>query len=135
MIAAEAARLGINRRTFTDDEIVERGMLALLNEGARILEEGIAASAEDIDVIWCNGYGYPRWRGGPMFYGESLGLPRAVERIQAIASQPGLDYWSVAPLLKGLAASGQSFATVGRPASLGPAHSDMPSPNSVLGSR
>jgi 3-hydroxyacyl-CoA dehydrogenase len=110
LISDEAARLAIQRRTFTDDEIVERGMLALVNEGARILDEGIADSAADIDAIWCNGYGYPRWRGGPMFYGEMLGLAHVVERIHAIAAQPGFDYWQVAPLLERLASSRQSLA-------------------------
>jgi 3-hydroxyacyl-CoA dehydrogenase len=110
LIATESARQGIARRSFTDEEIVERGMLALINEGARILEEGIASSGADIDAIWCNGYGYPRWRGGPMFYADTLGLTAVVERTRAIAAQPGLGYWQVAPLLQRLAEDGASLA-------------------------
>jgi 3-hydroxyacyl-CoA dehydrogenase len=110
LIAAESARLGIVRRPFTDAEIVERGMLALINEGARILEEGIATSGADIDAIWCNGYGFPRYRGGPMFYADTLGLQHVTDRTRAIALQPGLEYWQVAPLLERFAAGGQSLA-------------------------
>jgi 3-hydroxyacyl-CoA dehydrogenase len=110
LIAAESARLGIARRVFDDAEIVARGMLALINEGARILEEGIATSGADIDAIWCNGYGYPRFRGGPMFYADTLGLQNVVERTRGIAAQPGLEYWRVAPLLERLAVAGGSLA-------------------------
>jgi 3-hydroxyacyl-CoA dehydrogenase len=113
MIVAEATRLGVARRAFSDDEIVERGMLALANEGARILAEGVATSGADIDAIWCNGYGYPRWRGGPMFYADTVGLPVVLEKIRAIAAQPGLEYWRPAPLLEQLAASGGSLAAYG----------------------
>jgi len=87
MIAAEAQRLGVTRRSFSDAEIVERCMLALVNEGARILQEGIARSAEDIDVIWCNGYGYPRFRGGPIFYAQSLGIQKVVRSLKIILAQ------------------------------------------------
>lgn len=92
-------------------------MLALANEGARILGEGIAATGADIDAIWCNGYGYPRWRGGPMFYADTLGLPAVLTKIRNLAAQPGLDYWQAAPLLEKLAASGGSLASYGAGAS------------------
>jgi len=110
LIAAESARLGIARRAFNDAEIVERGMYALANEGARILQEGIAASAGDIDAIWCNGYGYPRWRGGPMFYADSVGLTAVKRKIEEFGARPGFDYWQVAPLLAQLAKDGRRFA-------------------------
>jgi 3-hydroxyacyl-CoA dehydrogenase len=72
LIRAEGRRLGIEQREISDREIVERCIGALINEGRRLLEEGIAASPDDIDVIWCNGYGFPRTRGGPMFYAKTL---------------------------------------------------------------
>jgi 3-hydroxyacyl-CoA dehydrogenase len=71
LIRAEAERLGIAQRTHSDREIVARCIQALIEEGAKLLEEGVAASAADIDVIWCNGYGFPRPRGGPMFYAKT----------------------------------------------------------------
>lgn len=101
MIRAEAGRLGIVQRDITDAEIVERCILALVNEGAKLLEEGIAASPADIDVIWCNGYGFPRTRGGPMFYADTIGL-RAVCEL-------GAKYWTPAPLLVRLAEEGRTF--------------------------
>jgi 3-hydroxyacyl-CoA dehydrogenase len=109
LIRAEAARLGVAERAVGEAEIVERCMLALVNEGARILDEGIAARSADIDVIWCNGYGYPRYRGGPMFYADTLGLARVVERIGHYAVTLGDRYWRPAALLERLARSGGSF--------------------------
>jgi 3-hydroxyacyl-CoA dehydrogenase len=109
MIAAESARLGIERRTITDEEIVERCQLALINEGASILEQGFAASPGDIDVIWCNGYGYPRYRGGPMFYADTLGTAVVLEGIRRFERALGPQYWTPAPLLQELAASGATF--------------------------
>ena len=100
--------LGIAPREFGDAEIVERCMLALINEGARILEEGIATRSADIDVIWCNGYGYPRHRGGPMFYADTLGPARVCERIGHYAQRLGPRYWQPAGLLERLARCGGS---------------------------
>ena len=110
IIADEAARLGIVRRPFDEDEIVARGMYALANEGARILEEGIAQTAADIDAIWCNGYGFPRWRGGPMVHADTVGLPVVKQAIERFAARPGFAYWQVAPLLARLADEGKRFA-------------------------
>jgi 3-hydroxyacyl-CoA dehydrogenase len=110
MIAAEAQRLGVTQRAFTDEEIVERCMLGLINEGAKILGEGIAASPGDIDAIWCNGYGYPRFRGGPMFYADTWGLGNVLAAIRRYAASQGELYWTPAPLIVELAAKGQSFA-------------------------
>jgi 3-hydroxyacyl-CoA dehydrogenase len=109
LIRAEAARLGIARREIGDQEIVERCMLALINEGARILDEGIAARSGDIDVVWCNGYGYPRQRGGPMFYADTLGLPHVLDRIGHYGATLGSRYWQPAGLLERLVRAGGSF--------------------------
>ena len=97
-------------RASTDEEIVDRCILALINEGARLIDAGIARSAVDIDVIWCNGYGFPRERGGPMFYADTLGLAQVLERIHGYAQTLDARYWQAATLLERLAASGGSFA-------------------------
>ena len=110
LIAAEAQRLGVVPRASTDEEIVDRCILALINEGARLIDAGIARSAVDIDVIWCNGYGFPRERGGPMFYADTLGLAQVLERIHGYAQTLDARYWQAATLLERLAASGGSFA-------------------------
>ena len=109
IIRAEAARLGVAQRRITDEEIVERCVLALVNEGARILGEGLALRSSDIDVIWALGYGFPRHRGGPMFYADSQGLSAVRESIRGLADKHGTEYWQVAPLLEQLANAGGSF--------------------------
>jgi 3-hydroxyacyl-CoA dehydrogenase len=110
LIRAEADRLGVKLRPVPDDEVVERCILALVNEGAKILEEGIAASPADIDVIWCNGYGFPRHRGGPMFHADTIGMRAVLNAIRAIAKRAGERYWSPAPLIAALAKQQSSFA-------------------------
>jgi 3-hydroxyacyl-CoA dehydrogenase len=115
LIAAEAARLGVRRRTVSDEEIRERCIFALINEGAQILQEGIAAAASDIDAIWCNGYGFPRFRGGPMFYADTLGLPAVLAAIERLAADHGQQYWTAAPLLRRLVVEGRTFDNL-RPA-------------------
>src|SRR5687767_2831122 len=90
--AEEAAKRGITRRTIEDDEIIARIMTALANEGARVLEEGYATRASDIDAVYCYGFGYPRHVGGPMFYADSEGLPKVLERVKKYRAQFG-DYW------------------------------------------
>jgi 3-hydroxyacyl-CoA dehydrogenase len=110
LIRVEADRLGIERRDIDPGEIVTRCILALVNEGARILEAGIAESPDDIDVIWCNGYGFPRHRGGPMFYADTVGLAGVVDAIRALAREHGERYWEPAGLLARLAAEDASFA-------------------------
>ena len=110
LVRAEAARLGVKQRAVEPGEIVSRCILALINEGARILEEGIAASPGDIDVIWCNGYGFPRHRGGPMFYADTLGLDAVVEAIRGLAKSQGKRYWTPAALLVTLAGEGRTLA-------------------------
>lgn len=109
---AEAQRLGVTPREITDQEIVERCIYALVNEGAYILQEGAAGCAADIDVIWVNGYGFPRSRGGPMFYADAVGLPQVVESMRRLAETVGSQYWTPAPLLEDLASTGDSFASL-----------------------
>ena len=110
LIRAEAGKLGVVQREIAATEIVERCIYALVNEGARILEEGIAASPADIDVIWCNGYGFPRHRGGPMFHADTVGLGAVVEAMRRYADEQGPKYWTPAPLLASLAEQESTFA-------------------------
>jgi 3-hydroxyacyl-CoA dehydrogenase len=83
-------------------------MYALANEGAKILAEGIALRASDIDLVYVNGYGYPAWRGGPMFYADTVGLPAVAERVRAFHAAHG-DWWTPAPLLLERAAANRIF--------------------------
>ena len=105
-----AAQHGIARRIVSDQEIEQRCVLSLINVGADILEEGLAYRSSDIDVIWTSGYGFPRWRGGPMFYADSLGLDRVVELIRALEPTGGGEYWRLSRLLLSLASRGATFA-------------------------
>jgi 3-hydroxyacyl-CoA dehydrogenase len=108
-LAAEAAaKRGIARRKIDDDEILARVTTALANEGARVLEDGFAIRAGDIDVIYCYGFGFPRHRGGPMFYAETIGLNTVLSRVHEYSARFG-DYWEPAPLLERLVAEGKSF--------------------------
>lgn len=110
LIADYRAAHGITPRKIGDEEIVERCIFALVNEGARILEEGIAARASDIDLVYLNGYGFPLHRGGPMLYADTVGLPQAVRSLRRFAAEPGADgSWQPAPLLVRLAEEGRSF--------------------------
>ncbi|MDZ4209400.1 3-hydroxyacyl-CoA dehydrogenase NAD-binding domain-containing protein [Rhodoferax sp.] len=104
-----AREAGITRRPISDEEIVERTIYALINEGAKVLEEGIVQRASDIDLIYVNGYGFPAWRGGPMFYADTVGLTRVYARICEFHRQHG-EFWQPAPLLKRLAEAGKTFA-------------------------
>jgi 3-hydroxyacyl-CoA dehydrogenase len=106
--AEEATRRGVTRRTVPDDEIIARIMTALANEGARVLEEGYATRAGDIDVVYVNGFGFPRHRGGPMFYADTVGLATVLARVNEYRRQFG-DYWRPAPLLEQLAAEERGF--------------------------
>ena len=106
-----AKEAGIERRTISDEEIVERCIYALVNEGAKVLEEGIAQRSSDIDLIYVNGYGFPAWRGGPMFYADSVGLKKVYERVCEFHRRHG-EFWTPAPLLQRLAAEGKSFKDV-----------------------
>ena len=106
------AQKGITPRTVTDEEIVERCIYALINEGARIVEEGIAERSSDVDMVYLNGYGFPAYRGGPMFYADQTGLIDVARALRRIASSPGADsgFWTPAPLLARLAQEGKTFS-------------------------
>lgn len=99
----------IARRKITADEIIERTLYPMVNEGARILEEGIAARSSDIDIVWTNGYGFPIGKGGPMFWADSVGLDKIVERLEHWHNETGKDVYKPAKLLKDLAAAGKTF--------------------------
>lgn len=103
-----AARSGVNARDIDDAEILERTILPMINEGAKILEEGKAIRASDVDTVWVNGYGWPVYRGGPMHYADSLGLAKVVERLKAYEAQHG-DFFKPSALLEKLAAEGKGF--------------------------
>ena len=107
--AEEAAKRGITRRAVTDEEIIARIMTALANEGARVLEEGYATRASDIDAVYCYGFGYPRHVGGPMFYADAVGLPTVLARVKAVSRAPSATTGSPRALLEKLAAEGKGF--------------------------
>jgi 3-hydroxyacyl-CoA dehydrogenase len=113
LIRAKASEAGIPQRTFTNDDIVERAVYALINEGARALELGLALRSSDIDTIYVNGYGFPAWRGGPMFYADRVGLDRIYDRVSAFHHQFGAR-WTPAPLLERLARTGGTFRGLDR---------------------
>ena len=108
LIEQLAVANGIRRRSFTNEEIIERTIYALINEGARVLDEGYALRAADIDVIYTNGYGFPAWRGGPMFYADRVGLKKIYDRVSAFHQELG-QRWAPAPLLGKLAKEGTTF--------------------------
>ena len=109
LIEEVATGTGVKRRAITAEEIVERTIYALVNEGAKILEEGFALRAVDIDIIYVNGYGFPAWRGGPMWYADTVGLKRVYERVSEFHREFG-EAWKPAPLLEQLAEKGSTFA-------------------------
>jgi len=109
MIVQHARDLGLERREIGDAEIVERLVYALVNEGAKILEEGIALRASDIDMVYLTGYGFPLHRGGPMFYADAVGLPKVLEAIRRYAGGRHGEAWKPAPLLEQRAAQGRGF--------------------------
>ncbi len=113
LIRKTAADAGIPQRTFTDEDIVDRCLFALINEGARIVDDGSAERASDIDVIYVNGYGFPAWRGGPMFFADRRGLGDIHQRILAFRQEHG-DRWEPAPLVAKLAATGGTFRGLDR---------------------
>jgi len=109
LIEKTAREAGIPRRNITAEEILERCLYVMINEGARILEEGYALRAADIDVIYLTGYGFPAYRGGPMWYADTVGLKKVYNRIEDFHRQHGA-LWAPAPLLKRLAEQGGTFA-------------------------
>jgi 3-hydroxyacyl-CoA dehydrogenase len=101
--------IGVRPRSVSDQEIVERCIYALVNEGARILEEGIALRASDIDMVYLTGYGFPPYRGGPMFHADTVGLDRVLDSIRSFQQGYQGDQWKIAPLLVKLAKEGRKF--------------------------
>jgi 3-hydroxyacyl-CoA dehydrogenase len=112
MIEQHRKALGITPRKISDQEIVERLVYALVNEGAHILEDGIASKASDIDMVYLTGYGFPIWRGGPMKYADQVGLFNVAEAMKRFARNPADDarFWQPAPLLQKLVAEGKNFS-------------------------
>lgn len=112
MIGKHRTELGITPRKISDEEIVQRLVFALVNEGARIVEEGIALRASDVDMVYLTGYGFPLFRGGPMNYADTVGLFNVVQAMKRFAKNPNDDakFWEPAPLLAKLAAEGKTFS-------------------------
>jgi 3-hydroxyacyl-CoA dehydrogenase len=105
---------GIEQREITDQEVLERLLYPMVNEGAKILDEGIAIRGSDIDVVWVNGYGWPLYRGGPMFWADSVGLAEIVDKIEGYRESLGGRHWEVSPLLARLASEGGTLQTYSR---------------------
>ena len=111
LLAQYRAERGITPRKISDEEVVQRCIFALVNEGARILEEGIAVRASDVDLVYLNGYGFPAHRGGPLCYANEMGLFNVARTLQGFAAEAGaFDWWQPAPLLQKLAEEGRTFA-------------------------
>ncbi|MGN4106417.1 3-hydroxyacyl-CoA dehydrogenase NAD-binding domain-containing protein [Burkholderia gladioli] len=109
MVLAYSKEAGVERRKIADEEIVERLVYALVNEGAKILEEGIASKASDIDMVYLTGYGFPLWRGGPMLYADTVGLYNVERAMRRYAAGANGDAWQPAPSIAKLAAAGKGF--------------------------
>ena len=114
LIEETTTKMGIKRRQIGDDEILERLMYPMINEGARILEEKIAARPSDIDIVWLYGYGWPIYRGGPMFYADSVGLKHIADRLSFYAKQTNDPSLESTALLKKLASEGKTFASLAK---------------------
>jgi 3-hydroxyacyl-CoA dehydrogenase len=110
LLRARASELGIEPRTHSDEEILERCLYPLLNEGLRILEEGIAVRASDVDVVWAAGYGFPRYRGGPLFYAQTIGLDTLLDGMRKYRDLFGPMHWQPAALLEELVRTNTSIA-------------------------
>tara|TARA_R110002110_G_scaffold91264_2_gene237448 strand:+ start:67841 stop:69952 length:2112 start_codon:yes stop_codon:yes gene_type:complete len=114
LIESVSAQLGITRRELDAREIIDRLTLALINEGAAIVAEGIAARPSDVDVVYLNGYGFPKWRGGPLFYGDTLGLQTVLDKLNALQKQTGDDCWQPSQLLQQLASDGKTLGSLNK---------------------
>ncbi|BFO57561.1 3-hydroxyacyl-CoA dehydrogenase NAD-binding domain-containing protein [Acidovorax sacchari] len=115
IVDAERAKKGIVPRTFTPEEIMRRYLAAMVNEGAKVVDEGIALRPLDVDVTFLSGYGFPRFRGGPMHYADTVGLPKILADIREFAQEDPL-FWKPAPLLEKLVAEGRDFGSLNRAA-------------------
>ena len=109
MLIEHSRARGVVRRALQPAEIVERCLFGMINEAASIVDEGVVSRASDVDVVWLTGYGFPRFRGGPLFYADRLGLAHVLERIVALRDRFGAAYWTPSPALERLAASGRGF--------------------------
>jgi 3-hydroxyacyl-CoA dehydrogenase len=109
LIVDESARLGIKRRPISDEEIIKRCVYSMINEGAKLLEQGIALRASDIDIVYVTGYGFPAYRGGPMYYADQIGVANVYEDVKRFHQEYGY-WWTPAPLLEKLAREGRRFA-------------------------
>ena len=112
IVEETSAELGIERRPIEDEEVLKRCLYPLINEGARILEDGIAIRPCDIDIVYINGYGFPEVTGGPMFWADQIGLDNILADIKKFEAEYGGDIWKPAPLLEKLVAEGKSFASL-----------------------
>ena len=112
LIEDVAAQWQVERREIDEEEVVERLILALVNEGAAILKEGIAARPSDIDIVYLNGYGFPVWRGGPMYYADTLGLNNVIDKLKALKTMTGDSCWEPSALLLELAESGKALGSL-----------------------
>ncbi|MCP3910570.1 MAG: 3-hydroxyacyl-CoA dehydrogenase [Actinomycetia bacterium] len=110
MIRDFSVAQGHEQRDVTDQEVLERCLYPMINEGAKILEEGIAIRGSDIDVVWINGYGWPVYTGGPMFWADTIGLPEVVAKIEDYHAKLGGEHWELSPLLKRLADEGKRIS-------------------------
>lgn len=113
LIRDEAKRLGVVERKIGEDEIVERCIYGLITEGARILEDGISQRASDIDVVWINGYGFPRHRGGPLHFADAIGVGEVYRKVRDFEQRFGPQYWKPPELLRRLAEENGRFADIG----------------------
>ena len=102
-------KMGKTRREFSKEEILQRCIYPMINEGAKILQEGMSFRPSDIDVVWVNGYGWPVYRGGPMFYADTIGLDKVLARLQEFHEEDGDDFWEPASLIKKLVGEGKGF--------------------------
>lgn len=109
LIIKHSKEVGITRRAISEQEIIERAVYSMINEGAKILEEGIVARPLDIDVVWIYGYGFPVYLGGPMFYADTVGVKKVYDAIMKYKDLVGAEYWKPAPLLEKLAKEGNGF--------------------------
>jgi 3-hydroxyacyl-CoA dehydrogenase len=109
LIVDHSKEHGIVRRQISEQEILERCLYSMINEAARILEEGVAARAVDIDMVWLHGYGFPRYRGGPLFYADEVGVKTVLAGILKYRAQFGPDFWTPALRIEEMAATGKSF--------------------------
>ena len=113
IIDAERVRAGVTPRSFTNEEIMRRYMAAMVNEGANVVHQGIALRPLDVDVTFLSGYGFPRYRGGPMKYADTVGLPKILADIREFAQQDPL-FWQPSPLLVALVEKGVNFDSLNR---------------------